>query len=81
MKWKWLLFCSVTLLCAACAAGSPPAQPESQEQAEMAALARSLPDLGEAPELVGETWLNSEVPLRLADLRGKVVLVDMWTFG
>lgn len=41
----------------------------------------SLPDLGPAPELTNETWLNVEAPLRLADLHGKVVLLDMWTFG
>lgn len=40
-----------------------------------------LPDLGPAPELANEIWLNSETPLRLADLRGEVVLLDMWTFG
>lgn len=40
-----------------------------------------LPDLGEAPELTNETWLNTPDPLRLADLRGKVVLIEMWTFG
>lgn len=40
-----------------------------------------LDDLGPAPELENETWLNVEQPLRLADLRGKVVLLDMWTFG
>ena len=39
-----------------------------------------LPSLGEAPELRNDVWLNSE-PLRLADLRGQVVLLDMWTFG
>lgn len=39
-----------------------------------------LPSLGLAPELRNDLWLNSE-PLRLADLRGKVVLLDMWTFG
>ena len=41
----------------------------------------TLPDLGLAPELTNETWLNVEAPLRLADLRGKVVIVEMWTFG
>jgi thiol-disulfide isomerase/thioredoxin len=41
----------------------------------------SLPDLGLAPELMNETWLNVDSPLHLADLRGKVVIVEMWTFG
>jgi thiol-disulfide isomerase/thioredoxin len=43
--------------------------------------AAALPDLGRAPELTNESWLNTEAPLRLADLRGKVVLLEMWTFG
>jgi len=41
----------------------------------------SLQDLGPAPELTNEVWLNVDAPLRLADLRGKVVAIDMWTFG
>lgn len=41
----------------------------------------SLPDLGPAPELTNDIWLNVDSPLRLADLRGKVVIVEMWTFG
>jgi thiol-disulfide isomerase/thioredoxin len=40
----------------------------------------SLPDRGLAPELTNQTWLNKSAPLRLADLRGKVVLLEMWTF-
>lgn len=33
-----------------------------------------------APEILNDTWLNSQ-PLRLADLKGQVVLVEFWTFG
>jgi thiol-disulfide isomerase/thioredoxin len=33
-----------------------------------------------APGISGQTWLNSE-PLRIAELKGKVVLVEFWTFG
>jgi thiol-disulfide isomerase/thioredoxin len=33
-----------------------------------------------APEISGQSWLNSE-PLRLAELLDKVVLVEFWTFG
>lgn len=40
-----------------------------------------LEDFGAAPELRGiSTWFNSE-PLSLAGLRGKVVLVDFWTYS
>jgi len=39
-----------------------------------------LPVKGEAPELAGiDGWINSE-PLTLEELRGKVVLVDFWTY-
>ena len=41
-----------------------------------------------APELVGGTWLNTaqddkgnNKPLRLADRRGKVTIVEFWTYG
>ncbi len=40
----------------------------------------SLPDLGPAPELENSTWLNTDTPLRVAGLRGKVVAIEMWTF-
>jgi len=33
-----------------------------------------------APELAAGEWINSE-PLKLTDLRGRVVLVEFWTFG
>lgn len=38
-------------------------------------------DFGEAPELIeGGEWINSE-PLQLSELRGKVVLIDFWTYS
>ncbi|UCG23201.1 MAG: hypothetical protein JSW55_13700 [Chloroflexota bacterium] len=40
-----------------------------------------LPDLGPAPDIANEVWLNTDRPLNLASLRGEVVLVEFWTFG
>ncbi|HSS32902.1 MAG TPA: cytochrome c biogenesis protein DipZ [Solirubrobacterales bacterium] len=43
-----------------------------------------LPDLGAAPEFVGnEDWFNTpgDQPLTLKQLRGRVVLVDFWTYS
>lgn len=40
-----------------------------------------LPNYGKAPEFVGlENWINSN-PLTLAELKGKVVMVDFWTYS
>jgi len=33
-----------------------------------------------APELATGDWINSE-PLKLSELRGRVVLIEFWTFG
>lgn len=42
----------------------------------------SLPQLFEAPELIGlENWINSEPIDSIKDLQGKVVLVDFWTYS
>jgi cytochrome c biogenesis protein CcdA/thiol-disulfide isomerase/thioredoxin len=44
----------------------------------------SLPDLGQAPNFTGiVAWLNTpgHKPLSLSQLRGKVVLVDFWTYS
>ena len=35
-----------------------------------------------APEFTGiDGWLNTEAPLTIAGLRGKLVLVDFWTYS
>jgi thiol-disulfide isomerase/thioredoxin len=45
----------------------------------VATATKGLPDYGVAPALTaGGAWINSK-PLTLAQLRGKVVLVDFWT--
>lgn len=33
-----------------------------------------------APEFAGENWINSK-PLNIAGLKGRVVLVEFWTYG
>jgi thiol-disulfide isomerase/thioredoxin len=53
---------------------------QAQEDSAMPKSA-SLPDLGPAPELTNDIWLNVDSPLRIANLKGKVVIVEMWTFA
>lgn len=46
--------------------------------------ATTLANCGPAPQIVGiQSWLNTpqDQPVTLAQLRGKVVLVDFWTFS
>jgi hypothetical protein len=33
-----------------------------------------------APEIAAENWINSN-PLAIADLKGRVVLLEFWTYG
>ena len=74
MKRLWLLGLILGLTaCAATATGN--------ETVTKPASPASLPDLGPAPELTNGTWLNVDSPLRLVDLRCRVVIIDMWTLG
>lgn len=43
--------------------------------------AAALPIIGPAPAWDNDVWINSETPLPLEDLRGKVILLEFWTFG
>lgn len=47
----------------------------------MVAPVPELSDLGPAPEFNSGPWINTETPLTLQSLRGKVVLIEFWTFG
>jgi cytochrome c biogenesis protein CcdA/thiol-disulfide isomerase/thioredoxin len=53
----------------------------SASSSERTATAPKLPRISRAPELVGlGQWFNSD-SLTLQDLRGKVVLIDFWTYS
>jgi thiol-disulfide isomerase/thioredoxin len=80
------LFGLLTLILVGCSAqqvsssNESDTMPPTEEPTAMPKVA-SLPDLGPAPELTNDIWLNVDSPLRIADLQGKVVIVEMWTFG
>ncbi len=46
-----------------------------------ASLKNSTENSNLAPEIKAEKWINSSRELTLKDLRGKVVLIEFWTFG
>ncbi|MCB8947989.1 MAG: hypothetical protein H6653_08235 [Ardenticatenaceae bacterium] len=82
--WGTAVFLTLVLVLAACTAAA--SEPEQLEAATTAAptpeeIVVDLPDMGEAPEFRNDVWLNSEAPVKLADQRGKVVLLEFWTFG
>jgi hypothetical protein len=80
MKRYWLL--GLILGLTACAATATESNSMTEPtSAPTTNSVSSLPNLGPAPELTNEVWLNADAPLRLADLGGKVVAIDMWTFG
>ncbi len=72
MRFLYLIGFSLIILFSAC---SP------EKSSVTTNPSNNLPDLGIAPELTNTIWINAENPLRLADLRGKVVIIEMWTFG
>ncbi|MDO5065843.1 MAG: thioredoxin family protein [Propionibacteriaceae bacterium] len=68
------------LLAANLAMGHRPRAPELHSQ-PLPSTTEATTTARPAPELTGiEAWLNSE-PVTLAGLRGKVVLVDFWTYS
>jgi cytochrome c biogenesis protein CcdA/thiol-disulfide isomerase/thioredoxin len=61
----------------------PVVAPRNASEATLLADAHGLKDIGQAPEFTGtQRWFNTpgDRPLTLASLRGRVVLVDFWTY-
>ncbi len=75
------IFSVFLLLLTGCAAAIRTAPANPPLAAKSTGVKSSLRDLGAAPELNNKVWLNTPSPIHLADLRGKVVLLEMWTFG
>jgi thiol-disulfide isomerase/thioredoxin len=61
----------------------PTAAPHNASETTLLADARGLKDIGQAPEFTEtQRWFNTpgDGPLTLNSLRGRVVLVDFWTY-
>lgn len=90
---RWFAWCIVVLLLAGCSvfsngsfaqmgldSGSEFQDPVDDLNAQPT-VQMVLQDCGMAPELRNDVWINTDQPLRLTELRGKVVLIDMWNYG
>src|SRR5579859_5541314 len=51
-----------------------------QDESEGQTMATIEREPVRAPELNGAAWLNTDHPLTLAELRGKLVVLDFWTY-
>jgi hypothetical protein len=83
-RYLWGLFALFLVGCASRPVEVPDqvvTQPNEDREESVEEVLAPLPDFGPAPELQNKIWLNTDEPLQLADLRGQVVLLDMWTFG
>lgn len=78
MMWLFTLIAGSLTLNACSRADVDPVE-SSTEISKKPKLA--LEDLGAAPELENDVWLNVDKPIRISELRGNVILLDFWTFG
>jgi thiol-disulfide isomerase/thioredoxin len=96
MLFLFFVITILTVGIVACGASNDPAPPDntgaddpssapvetSAEDGEAASTGRTFAGDVPAPEFPsGLEWLNTDGPLTLADLRGKIILLDFWTYG
>lgn len=69
------------LLIGALLAASCSKQPSFAQKKGGANVSQKLVGTVNAPEFPqGLDWLNTDKPIRLQDLRGKIVILDFWTY-
>ncbi len=77
----WLIILSVALMASGPQIAARFDNQQSASNAPITGLQNALPAPYAVPEIAGITdWINSK-PLTMASLRGKVVLVDFWTYS
>lgn len=60
--------------------GNAAVSPQALEQQPLQVVGSPFPDYGTAPDFAGITAWENTGPLTIKELRGKVVLVDFWTY-
>jgi hypothetical protein len=70
---------AMSLLMAACAVAQE--EEVGKPTIEPAVVRPILPNLGEAPEISNQVWINADRPITLTSQQGNVVLLEFWTFG
>lgn len=79
-----VILAMIVAICGGCGdsnGGGPIARAQSTAAATNGdAVANPYPHRVPAPALEGGEWVNTPAPLALADLRGRYVLLDFWTF-
>jgi thiol-disulfide isomerase/thioredoxin len=81
MKPAYWVMTILALLAGACRPAASGANNQPPPAEATAVVKADLQDYGAAPELNNTVWLNTPAPLKLAELRGQVVLLNMWTFA
>lgn len=70
------------LVAAACTPAGSSDDPSEPSTTSVTASEQSFAGTVDAPDFpTGMDWINTSEPISLNDLRGKVVLLDFWTYG
>ncbi len=80
----WVLPVSILLVVSACTPSDPVTEGDEEivEETTTTVAAQTYAGTVDAPDFPeGLDWINTAEPISLNDLKGKVVLLDFWTYG